>query len=491
MKNMIFKNKFPRTKNRIRNGDFVEIKNRKTSNKIYLLLLIIFFVGFFIPEMQSVYFILGSCINLIILFILRKEICSRNTNYLPIWLMMLLFVLGYVLKTYLWFLLPQEIGSHIYDFPGNIYATDTDLVGRSYLISCIGFLLFFIVSKILIFKKSIKFTVTSFEPNVGFIKLVLSLILLMSIVTGYFQYKYQIGIFGHDPVKLPFKLSGIIYESRNFLIPYLLLVLIHILQRHKNKKFLYFSIALLIVHAISQSFLITSRGIVLLILIPVFMLYILNENLNKKALLAFGIIPIVFVIATYTTISEIRSLRSTNGAFDMTYFINTYQESTQEAFELGSELALGRVIGINGTICSVKNVEQPIPLGELLRMFFDPENSFSDYYTHEILGIFSENHHSSPGLIGQMYVIGLIPGVIIGMIIWAILWVILWNYYFTKEKFTRLPLLSMVAYFLFLYSHEGDIGSLFKIFIWLIIFNFVGEYLFKKSVLISRKNAST
>lgn len=463
-----------------------DIKRRRAGKKIYLFLLALYSFGFFIPNMQTPFFILGTCINLYILYILKKEICDADNVYLPLWLMTALFTLGYILKTYLLFLLSEKISFQILEYPANVYSSNVDLVAQAYLTSSIGFLLFFIVAKILIRRRIIENQKPEFRLNKLMIKFFLWLVIIGSIITGYFQNKYEIGIFGHDPVILPYKLSGLIYETRNRLIPYLLLVVIHILHLVSEKKLLMVSILIMVIHALSQSFLTTSRGAILIFLLPVLFLYVLKGRINLKTIFAFVVVPIFIVIATFTVLSEIRSLRSTNGGFDTKYFANTFQQSTQEAIAVGSEMSLKRIMGISGVICAIKNVKYPIPIGEFLIMLTDPENTFSDYYTHVVLGNLTENYHSSPSVIGLMFVVGLIPGVVIGMAIWAFFWITLWNYFLKENINTKLPILAMVAFDLFLYSHEGDPSSFFKTILWLVIFYFSGEYLFKRCVIMNK-----
>lgn len=269
---------------------------KKTTFLIIITPLILFSSLLFIKDLQAGFIFL--ILFVIFTYLILKSLVIKN-NLLT--MILSLSGIAHVIGAPLFILNKKD-----YSYSGWNAVKDFDFTPSfflkvyAYSISSIIFLVLFttLIQKYFITKESISREKSLKKDNNRYSlpwSILFFLLLVLSIFTAIFMYVNNIAILGIESDRLPFKLVGILFYFRGYVLP----VILFLVYKKTSRSFfvsLSFILVALIVGALSAS-----RGVTLIYLFPV-----LLEILNKKFALKHFILILFLIILGYFTTSLTR-----------------------------------------------------------------------------------------------------------------------------------------------------------------------------------------
>ncbi len=408
----------------------------------------------------------------------------------PTWILLGLFSLGYFSKFFLIPLLPDNL-IDLLGFKFADLSADNELVQNSFLLTTAGFCVFCTTTVVwpkIAGNKQLNtahFPVENQNETKNKYLYFFVLMFLCCIVTGYFQFIYKIGVMGRQFEGLPYRLGGIVFYMRTGVLPYLLTILIYVSEKAKVKKFRLAFLILLILHALSQSLLTSSRSQVLLMLLPLFFIYSFEKRINRKFFIS-ALFILLFTVISASLFTYLRYYYIDYGYSNIINAVSSYNDQNDFNSKLigGTLFLFGRITGFDGVLLSLTVPPPEISLSRVISLLFS-EPSLSEYYTHDVAGVRNAGVGFSPGLIGGLYLLSGYPGVLVGIPLWIILWAKFWSFFTSSRYKSSLVMISYLAFFYFLQSQEGTFDAFLKMIAVLLFSFYVGEvltnYLVKKS----------
>jgi len=256
------------------------------------------FLYFLINEKNENAFIYGA---LFLLFYLLSLVVFRKISSIFIKLNFIFFYLGYLLSMPIIFYNADKyshkgwrgIGSYNFEYSQTL---DAAIIFANYIT------LFVFVSLIIdrIFLKPYRL-----DLNVGtsnyFDKLsrfsnyspVLVFLIVSQIFLSFIMFQYSIGIVGIQPENLSFRISGILYYYRYFVIPIFIFLLLFSNFKKKN----YIVLFLILLEILSAGVFSVSRALIILHSLPV-VLFLIAQN--RKKMLSLVLVFIIFCLSVAT-----------------------------------------------------------------------------------------------------------------------------------------------------------------------------------------------
>lgn len=262
-----------------------------------------------------------------------------------------------------------------------------------------------IVATCLIFMKQFQVNESKFNNHRGLSPIVTKGILVFVAVlvlgTSIVMKSFGLAVMGKEAVELPFHLTGVVFYTRDILIPLILLFLIEnsIRTRNKLEGKVVFIIYLLFV--LVDIYLRASKSPLFIFILYLTSLYVLikvNDStltvkLNKLTLFLF----FLGAIALWPIIEFYRSSLSDNNTVDFTSIITSTSDfNIINVFLMFLDRLLG-FLQFSGLV-SDYNFEH-----DFYRIM-EYEN-IGQYYTKYYLGFMQDGHLSSPSLLGTLYML--------------------------------------------------------------------------------------
>jgi hypothetical protein len=239
------------------------------------------------------------------------------------------------------------------------------------------------------------------------------------IVAGILQAYLGIGVMGRVSAALPFHFDTIIINTRLRIGPALLLLTAWLYDLHKKRTHMVVIVVLLIVLALMDAIIRTSRGSLPFYMIPVFCLWVMTKRFSARRLgVAFAVIAAT--VALHPVISAMRMDRMVTDESAMEALNNALLDTGSSVLESAPESAgnLGkRVSGVDGVWFS----ERSLPSGFAPQRFLD----LGEYYTRNVVGLDLEGDFRAPGFVGAFMLLGGFAGVVIFTALYTVfLWAV-------------------------------------------------------------------
>lgn len=469
------------------------------------LLLIVFPLGFLISwpayDQWSDYLWL-TVIAMVACGLLLTRLGRPLVDTLPLWVILSVFLLGYYLKFY-WMSWALMTGAP-FPVPGfERLAQSPDLRLRVYQFTTMGFGVFCVAgfafwrrwefgARLLSEDATRLGTSAPIWPRLGTV--LLSLLTVVMVGTGYAQYITGVAILGRPMVRLPFRLAGVIFYARTLAVPMLLLLVVWLSMRRRSWVAVVLALLMLMCHGLSQMVLSSSRGSLIDMVIPLVFLPILESGkARREVVLIIAAVATAFAVSSllHPVISRYRLVRASGDPRDITGALSQALESPIEPEEpsepirpyppsyrpggratlpalvmsygaRGVQSILARVVGAEHMLYVVQEPDTP-PSQDKLRHYLADSDArpLTLVYTHEVMGIpRSQPTSGAPSLVGAFYLLGGSIGVCAGVTLWTALWALVWGLGQRLNLCTRPVAQSMLLQMLLRWTSEGDIDTI-------------------------------
>ena len=293
-------------------------------------------------------------------------------------------------------------------------------------------------------------------------KVFTALALFLLPVLMFLVYRYKVGVLGMPSKPLPLHLSGVIFYLQIIFLPGLLLAQIYSASRSGSPRLARAGGGLLLLWAVADAVLRTSRAS--LLLAPLLILFLaLSGGLKLRkteigAVLGAGFMA-VFFLPMITRYRELRMCAATS--FDAIAFL-LYNFSLAPRDLLGSiAFLVFRVPGVE-TLVLVLGFPSPVIGSGCFRVLFSGDG-LSGYLTHRLMGAPAGDLSGfATSFLGGAYLCGGVPAVVIASVLAALVATYGWN----ALKALRLETLPVARTFflilLFWGMTEGVSPTLFK-----------------------------
>ena len=282
------------------------------------------------------------------------------------------------------------------------------------------------------------------------------------VLTGLVQWSTGVGVLGGQGGVLWFYgAAGVVINSRDIVIPYLLLVGYAVAKQVGNPRLSALFLATMVLHGVTHSFITTSRGALAYAVLPVAIWVVLSGRMNRKSLVAciLLLLTIAFLHPIVTKVREGQRLGGRQGTLAALRDATQSMDVTANITD-GLESIAFRVQFAEGLLAAAHEGDVPLDFSRVAGMLFHPTRTFGQIYTADILGhpYAAIGHGSSPGLVGAFYIVAGYPAVIAGMIALgatARLWGRPWH----ERYVTGVAMKAYLAYSV-LIIWEGDHGCI-------------------------------
>ncbi len=424
--------------NTFKNIKFFKSKSRKSNSNWYRarwLLLLIFVAGyiatFSIFDSIAFEYLVFTIISTFACFLLLTRLNPPLVNKLPIWIILVVFISAYYIKFYLMVWNPDIMPSGVFRRLQWIIKSPNVLL-NTYATMTYAFVTFCLTSWwLLVYMKPPRSHFFKREINFNcrrIISVLMWLIPFLMVITTVVMYLTGISRMAAESVYLPFRLAGWIFYIRATLIPVLLLLLIWCSDKTGMRKSLTFGILLLFLHGLSDMLLRSSRGSLLMMFIMLMLLFVVTRQVTKQRMRLFAII-LLMTMLLWPVISAYRYIRA--GSFSISIG-DSLSESIDSISSYGSisvsktlseaiKSVLFRFVGVDSLLSIVDAGVKPLGI----KVF---STSVSSYFKVEIMGYSPGTIIGlSPTLPGGFYIVGGDKFVVLGMFCFVLLTWIAWR----------------------------------------------------------------
>ena len=218
--------------------------------------------------------------------------------------------------------------------------------------------------------------------------------------------------------------------------------------------------------AIVETAMMSSRGFVVLQMLPFVLLY-LWMGYPPRRLLSMGAATIALTLMLYPVMTTVRTLRSVSGYGAADSISTALSSSSNEGSDIAANLVRmsARFIGYTSYLTSLERPDTRFDWSylDLDRIITLRENGFTRFFTEEIAGFGAgiRGHFSSPGLLGAAQIIGgpalvlAVPPLFALITMWTIRFLCRW-----KSRLGPLVPVNVLASLLFLFE-EGVFDLIF------------------------------
>jgi hypothetical protein len=245
---------------------------------------------------------------------------------------------------------------------------------------------------------------------------------------GMLQAWLGIGIMGLESEPLPYRLDSILVRSRTDVVPPLAFLAVWMAGRSARPLARASALASLVVLALIDSVVTTSRGSLVKLGLPLLFLWILTGRLTRRRLAYLGVVALVAVLLLPFA-SELRMarVRGASGTWDAiadaasTAWNGDLLDSTLS----GGRLVADRITGAEGVWFSMGAMPDGLDPDRLYdHVLVEP---IAVYYTRRVVGVTWLADFRAPGLVGFAMLMGGVPGVWVVPAVFVLATRVLWG----------------------------------------------------------------
>ena len=206
------------------------------------------------------------------------------------------------------------------------------------------------------------------------------------------------------------RLDGVLYHMLVTLVPLLFMAVHWEAMRQGQTALARTSLAAYVVLALAEMSMMSSRGFIVLQMLPLLLLYLwMGRRLRGLAWL--GALTVALTVLLYPVMTSIRNLRANSGygaADSIVMALASPEESRSVAADVARIAA--RFIGYTSYLTSLEHPDDRFDWDELSleKVVTLRENGFTRWFTEQVAGYGRgiRRHFSSPGLLGAAQVLG-------------------------------------------------------------------------------------
>ena len=402
----------------------------RTKSKLGWLIAPIFVVGYGLTfqslERFAVEYFVLTLVSLAACVLLLSQITRTGSRTLPIWVLLILFVVAYYVQFYQAVLTPnitQFLGP--YQRGQGEHSADTFL--GAYAISTCGFSSFCVIAWLYLASRSSGNSLrsSSYLPSTQSLAIALIVALILTVTTSAIMYKYQV-VMGMESPQLPFHMAGVVLDTRLFAVPILLLWVIFGGMQRAARPWVIAGIAALVFEALLDMFVRASKGTLPTMLIMLGFMWLMAGWRISKKMIAIGGVLLIASALLFQVFATLRSLNYQGLPLQAAPDFLRYERAS--GFLGPSQLANLILLRLNGAAVLIVIAESGLkPLGlELLSL----RDGFTSYVTFDVFAAYPEmagRLYMSPSLMGCLYLLGGFLGVAAGMALVTGLVLAIWD----------------------------------------------------------------
>ena len=398
---------------------------KKYIGALYIIVLFLFLLGYFLTaskfEKNGLEYFFLTILTIISCCLLLFYIYKPIVFSLPIWIMFSYFIIAYYLKFY-WLVVNPNFAFQRSYLLLQVIDSEEILISiyRIVTYSFVGFctIAWIFLNKIKTKKIDLLFQRIDSDKIIYWKQLnlfILPLVFILILFSNYLMYSKNIALMGAKSVYLPFKLAGITFYTNAVIIPGILIFLCWVNYQKKLKIYFILSICFLILHALIQTLLRTSKGTIIgLLILVVFMLMIKRVKFSKGKLFFFSISTLLIFIF-YPIIGIYRWIRvadSKGGLFSgisraiMTLMSNS-DGGFRSIFVNTFNSMFHRLTGVESLMMIIAKGFKPLGIGALNNFPIFGGRGLAKIFTLEVEGIPEYIITSSAtSFLGWFYMVG-------------------------------------------------------------------------------------
>jgi hypothetical protein len=290
------------------------------------------------------------------------------------------------------------------------------------------------------------------------IKRILGIVIAAFIVyaiASYLQGMLGIGVMGVEYDRLPYHLDTLIFRYRSNIAPAIILLGLWVFDQAENKKYQLIIMLLLLASAFIDSLVTASRGSFIRWLLPAFLVWLVSGRLTRQRKLFLGVV-VVLTLIVHPFISTYRYLRiitaEDNMAAMMSYAIEVVSnQELESSYGTSATSMQTRVSGAEGVWFMMNHVPEEFSADHIVNMLFVED--MTAYYTKSIVGVRAADDWRAIGLVGTGMILGGWYIVLLYVVIYLSGTYLLWRYLSGMQ--TSVVALAMCANAVFIHAGEG------------------------------------
>jgi len=458
--------------------------------KYHWLLLTVFPVGWYVSQDlladEKLYFTILTVIAFLSASLILKVLRGPVKREIHLWIIFILFVIGYYIKFYILCCFKLDINSQYLDlmYPcESVLMNHADLLIKYYEMITIIFVVFALLIAALVAvadasktrSKYYKFAEPRSTIKKSTVKRLLGITIVSSLLLIYIQLTLGIGFVSaadRQGSPLPYRLAGIIVAIYNWFIPLLFLFSVWLADTIRSNYLTKLTIGTYLLFGIAAGLLSTSKSPLTIVVVTLLILWLVTDKLSRKRLLLLLlIVPFMGVFNGFLSINRI--MRSSNpefGIFEIMWRsggslfststnLTEYDQPIQYATNY-----LALLLRINGadSLMNIINYAPGFSLQRIWHLLFESPDTIATLYAHEVLGISQLTGVAfSPSLLGYFeFVFGNVVLVCFGIIVFTLVWHLLFRALLRSKLLIEPIVFSMLIVIVGFYTSEGTLESM-------------------------------
>ena len=404
------------------------------------------------------YFVL-SLVSAIAGTILVSGLDAPARSTFHIWLLLLVFCVGYYAQFFFLAVNPQ-IYQGLLLTPAS--TSETALIA-AYRTTTLAFLAFCLTAWALLVKRGRKAAVIR-GPAVGVTvgsarsacTSLLVAIMLLEAATAYVAWQSRIAVMGAQAGALPYRLAGAIFYTRLIILPGLLLLLVWLSDCCRLRVLFRAALCILLVHSCADAVLRSSRGTLITALVGLFFLFVLSRAMTRRRLawIAAGLAISLLLFPVLTSYRNARIADPAQIAAPLQVgFSRAYSsEAKGETVTNTAYAVFFRLTGMASLVPAAASGTAPLGI--------ENANQVTLYFNRAILGIPASWMNSvAPSLVGWFYIVAGNVGVCLGIAAFVVLAQMVWRVLSSSRILAQPVAQSLFLMLLLLVSTDGVLES--------------------------------
>ncbi len=433
----------------------------------------------FSPLSNDPDFRIEGIISVLACTILVLNLTSSLTKTLWAWIILLIFIIGYYIRTY-WFAYALQTYSVLTLFGREVSWVTTSTLLRGHYWITLSFVFFCLSSSLLLLISSPQKTRANIPIRIQNAHYLILSMIALSILINFLQNYLNIGILGVKYQRLPYRIDTIIFRMREDIIPALLLLSIWVLDgKRSERKWWLIGLTSLSLHIIMGSLVVTSRGGLVVLGFYIVILWSMTNQItaNRRKflglLVAMGVLSIPFA-------TNLRLLRIANASLTP---ISTIKQTINQVLLVENYVQYGttslqylmkRIGGAEGIWFSSTAIPDTFSFKHIVDIALS--TPIHIYYTRHVVGITNPYDFRAPGIVGAFMLMGGELGVVLFTIATVIIVFFFWRW---ASRFQTAPVvLTILSFYILELISEGKL--VFQNFIVLLFSILLCEFVFRR-----------
>lgn len=478
-------------------------------HKVRWFLLSVFPVGWYVSldllAAEKIYYTILTVIALLSASLILKMLHGPVKREIHLWIIFILFVIGYFIKFYVLCYFKLDDSSDYLDINNPLEKNlldHADLIIHYYETITIVFFVFALLIAVLttvgnfstIRYKAYKLTVPRITIREFKVKWLLAFSIACFLVLIYLQLTLGLGFVSaadRQVSQLPYHLAGIIMTIYLGVIPLLLLMTVWLADVIRSNYLAKLTVGSYLLFGIVAGVLSTSKAPLFNVLISLAVLWLVTGTLTRKRLLLLlSLVPFIAIFNGFLSINRImRSANPDLGIFEIMGMtgrfllsidttLSGYEEPVQQATSY-----LGLIMRISGadSLMNIINYAPAFSLDRSWYLLFESPDTIPTLYAQDVLGRYYDTGVAfSPSLLGYFeFVFGNVGLVCFGMIAYILVWHLLFRALLRYRLLIEPIVFSMLVALLALYTSEGVLESMPQSIALIMAFALFGEFIIR------------